>query len=97
MLQLKVTGDTHPKTFTLVTDDGEAELDRLQEIIHDEIGAPPDDVLRAWFDSHTAEQFAEGVVVPADEVGDFETILEGDWPDAAMAIAAQRQAAAEGQ
>lgn len=91
MLEIKVTGDTHPKTFTVVIDDRNAELDRLQTIIHDEIGAPPDDDLRAWFDKTTADEFAEGVVIPTEIVGDFGEILEGDWWEEAEKIDAQRR------
>lgn len=93
MLELRVTGDKHPKTFTLVTDDRDAELIRLQEIIHDEIDADPDDPIREWFDKHTAEQFEAGVVVPTEIVGDFGDILEGDWFDEAIKIEKEREAA----
>jgi hypothetical protein len=93
MLELRVTGDEHPKTFTLVTDDRDAELHRLQEIIHDEIGAGPDDPIRQWFDTHTADEFAAGVVVPTDFIGEFGELLEGDWFDEAIKIEKEREAA----
>lgn len=81
MLTLKVKGDEHPKTFVLVTDDADGELDRLQEIIHAEIGAPPDDPMREWFDNHSADQFAEGVEIPQDWMAEFMDVLE-EWPQA---------------
>jgi hypothetical protein len=91
MLELRVTGDEHPKTFTLVTDDGNAELVRLQEIIHDEIGADEEDPLRRWFDTHTADQFKEGVAVPSDLIGDFGEVIEGEWWEEAEKIDKERQ------
>lgn len=93
MLRLEATGDKHPKTFTLYTDDADGELARLHEIVVDEVGADEDDPIRAWLAGHTAEQFAEGVVVPAEQVGEFEDILESDWPDAAAVVERERNAA----
>jgi hypothetical protein len=91
MLELRVTGDTHPKTFTLVTDDRDAELIRLQEIIHDEIEAGSEDPIRKWFDAHTADEFAAGVVVPTDFIGEFGELLESDWFDEAMKVEKERE------
>lgn len=93
MLELRVTGDTHPKTFTLVTDDRDAELHRLQEIIHEEIEASPDDPIRKWFDEHDAEQFAAGVVVPTEFIGELGELLESDWFDEAIKVEKEREAA----
>jgi hypothetical protein len=79
MLEIRIEGDKHPKKFTLVTDDDNAELARLQEIIHDEIDADPDDDLRSWFDNATEAEFKEGVVIPTSLVGEVGEVLEGDW------------------
>jgi hypothetical protein len=68
-----------------------AELIRLQEIIHDEIEAGPDDPIRKWFDSHTADEFAAGVVVPTDFIGEFGELLESDWFDEAMKVEKERE------
>lgn len=90
MLELKVSGEEHPKTFTLVTDDQEAELARLAEI-YDEVGVPSGDEGRAWLDNATADDFKVGVVIPESEVPDFAEMLEGDWPEAYEAFEAQRR------
>lgn len=91
MLELRITGDEHPRKFTLVTDDDNAELARLQEIIHDEIDADPDDDLRSWFDKATADDFAKGVEIPTAIVGEIGEVLEGDWWEEAAKIDKERQ------
>jgi hypothetical protein len=95
MLELRVEGDTHPKTFKLVTDDADGELSRIQEILVDEVGVDPEDPIWVWFKGTTADQFKEGAVVPADQVGEFVDILEGDWPETADVLAAQQRDALE--
>lgn len=95
MLEIRVTGDKHPKTFTLVTDDRNAELARLQEIIHDEMDADPDDDVRKWFDTHSADDFAAGVAIPTAMVGEIGEVLEGDWWEEAEKIEEQRKDALE--
>lgn len=90
MLELKVEGDTHPKTFKLVTDDSQGELARLAEI-YAEVEVPEGDESRAWLDGSTADDFREGVVIPEGEVPDFAELLEGDWPDAYEKFEAERQ------
>lgn len=89
MLDLKVEGDTHPKTFTLVTDDTDGELARIAEIFG-ECDMSEGDEGRAWFDQATADQFREGVVIPEGEVPDFVELLEGDWPEAYEKFEAER-------
>jgi hypothetical protein len=91
MLEIRIEGDAHPKKFTLVTDDHNAELARLQEIIHDEIDADPDDDVRAWFDKATADEFKAGVEIPTAIVGEVGEILEGDWWEEAEKIERERQ------
>jgi hypothetical protein len=95
MLELRVEGDTHPKTFKLVTDDADGELDRIREILVDEVGVDPDDPIWVWFDATSADQFREGAVVPVDQVGEFVDILENDWPETADVLAAQQREAME--
>ncbi|MDQ2876547.1 MAG: hypothetical protein M3Y33_17800 [Actinomycetota bacterium] len=65
MLELKATGDTHPRTFTLTTDDSEAELSLMADVLEEWAGD-----FDTWFQGTTAEQFAAGVVVPAEFVVD---------------------------
>lgn len=91
MLGMTTSGDSHPKTFTLTTDDADGELARLKQILVDECDAEEDDPLRQWLESHTAEQFAAGVVVPTDQIGYLAEVLEGDWPDALGVIDQARE------
>lgn len=95
MLDLKVEGDTHPKTFKLVTDDADGELARLADIFG-ECDLPEGDEARAWFDNATADQFREeGVTIPEGEIADFAELLEGDWPEAYEKFEAERRDAME--
>lgn len=94
MLTLKVKGEEHPKTFVLVTDDAEGELDRISEI-YDEVEMPKGHDDRAWFDNASADQFKEGVEIPKDEAPDFTELLEGDWPEAYEVFERERRDAVE--
>jgi hypothetical protein len=81
MLELQAKGDKHPKTFVLVTDDSDGELDRINEIFGEvdiEDGSPE----HAWFNGHSADEFKEGVEIPQDFMADFVELLESDWPHA---------------
>lgn len=94
MLDLRITGDRHPKTFTLVTDDKDAELVRIQDIL-EEAEYGEGDELFEWFQNHTADQFKEGVEVPTDLVGPLAELLEGDWWDQAEKVEKARVEAME--
>lgn len=65
MLELKATGETHPRVFTLTTDDGDAELATMAETFDQW-----DDGFSAWFRATSADEFAAGVVVPGEFVAD---------------------------
>lgn len=90
MLRIDIEGDTHPKTFRLVTDDGNAELAHLVGILN-EVEADAEDPIRVWLDAHSADEFAEGVVIPTEEVGEFAELLEADWPNEAGKVYAQAE------
>jgi hypothetical protein len=96
MLEVQTTGDSHPKTFVLKTDDADGELGRIKDIL-DGIGVFDDgDPLGEWFKEHSAEQFAEGVAVPQDFAVDFFEIIDGDFPQGSEAVeAAQADAMKE--
>lgn len=86
MLEVQTTGDSHPKTFVLKTDDADGELDRIREIL-DDIGVFDDgDPVGEWFMAHSAEQFAKGVEVPQDFAVDFFEIIDGDYPQGSEAV-----------
>lgn len=92
MLELNVTGDTHPKTFTLKTDDADGELGRLTDTL-EEFGMSEGDDMYDWLKGHSADDFAEGVVIPTDNIGEWEEVLEGDWFEEAQKISQQREQA----
>lgn len=92
MLELTVTGDTHPKTFTLKTDDADGELARLTDTL-EEFGMSEGDDMFDWLKGHSADEFAEGVVIPVENIGEWEEVLEGDWFEEAQKIAQQREQA----
>lgn len=89
MLELKVSGDTHPKTFTLITDDGDAELVVLD-------GHLEETPLEEWMRAHDADEFSEGVEVPTEHILVLRDALEGcamdegsdAWEEAAEVITA---------
>lgn len=93
MLELRAEGDTHPKTFKLVTDDADGELDRIQEILRDEVGLDPDDPIWVWFNGTSADQFKEGAEVDHEQIADLSDMLEGDFPQVGEVVAEQRQEA----
>jgi hypothetical protein len=96
MLEVQTTGDTHPKTFVLKTDDADGELARIEEILKNIGVFDDDDPVGEWFNEHTAEQFAEGVTVPQDFAVDFFEIIDGDFPQGTEAVeAAQADAMKE--
>lgn len=94
MLELKAQGDEHPKTFVLVTDDADGELDRLNEILG-EVDAGPGSPEYDWFNEHSAAQFAEGVEIPQEFMADFVELLDNDWPHAYAVFEHERKDAME--
>lgn len=94
MLELKAKGEEHPKTLVLVTDDSDGELDRINEIM-DQAEVADDDPERGWFNEHSADQFREGVDIPADWSMDFIELLSNDWPQVEEVVDAQRREAME--
>lgn len=96
MLELRVSGETHPKTFTLVTDDCEGELARIQEILVEvdaltSEGNPTGDPIGEWFAATDAAHFADGAVIPQEQMAQFVELLEGDWPDAYEVFVRERR------
>lgn len=77
MLKLEITGDTHPKTVKLVTDDANAELAEITSDLDHDWGVEKGDSFRDWFDSAAPEDFATGVVIPPEHVGEWGDVLEG--------------------
>jgi hypothetical protein len=74
MLTIRVEGDKHPRTFVFVTDDANAELAELDDVL--KCGdANEEDPLYAWFTSAMGDRFKQGVPIPADLVGDFQEVL----------------------
>lgn len=92
MLELKAQGEKHPKTFVLVTDDAEGELDRINELFG-EVGIQEGDADFDWFNGHSADEFREGVEIPGDFAMDFTELLENDWPHAYEVVERERAAA----
>lgn len=86
MLKMEARGDKHPKTFVLITDDSQAELATIDDVLND--GAADADPMLAWFRDYDEQAFARGVEVPADMVGDFAEVLEaaGFWDDGAEVV-----------
>lgn len=76
MLRLEITGDSH-KTVKLVTDDANAELAEIASDLDNDWGVESGDSFRAWFDEPSPEDFAAGVVIPPEHVGEWGDVLEG--------------------
>jgi hypothetical protein len=93
MLEVQATGDKHPKTFVLKTDDADGELDRIRAILVDEVGVEKGEPEYDWFMEHAADQFKEGVAIPEDFAVDFIEMISNDWPQAEETVEKARQEA----
>jgi len=86
MLELRVSGDEHPKTFTLVTDDKGGELGALSD-------AGAGDLSPAFNDADL-RAFQTGFEIPADDIGEWQDVLEAaGFDEAAAVIEEQRELA----
>lgn len=87
MLEVQVTGDAHPKTFTIVSDDKDAENARFGELLEQSFG-DDDDIAQEWRDKKTdSDGFLRMIVNPesAEIVGEM-MVEESDWPQEGQKI-----------
>lgn len=98
MLKLEITGDTHPKTVKLVTDDADGELGIIDNSLAGMDIAKGDD-FRDWFDSASPEDFLVGVEIPGALIGEWGDVFDGlsdegsEFETAALAIEQLREQA----
>lgn len=96
MLEVQVTGDEHPKTFTIVSDDDDAENARFGDLLKSAFG-DDDDLAQEWHNKETDSDGSLRMIVPtesAELVGEM-LLEESDWPDEGQKILDTIQAARE--
>jgi hypothetical protein len=87
MLEVQVTGDQHPKTFTVVSDDAEAENARFGDLLESSFGTD-DDLTQEWLAKSPDSDGCLRMIVPseaAEVVGDT-MVEESDWPEEGQKI-----------
>jgi hypothetical protein len=82
MLEVQITGDSHPKTFTIVSNDQEAENDRFGALLKEAFGED-DDLAQEWMTKERDSDDHLRLIIPPDAVETVGEMLmhESDWPD----------------
>jgi hypothetical protein len=82
MLEVQVTGDSHPKTFTIVSNDQEAENDRFGALLKEAFGED-DELYQEWMSKDRDSDDHLRLIIPPDAAETVGELLEyeSEWPE----------------